>query len=42
MRNFIEYSKLLCNNNFVLWFLRNNFPEGINVVNDFSISEIID
>lgn len=42
MRQIIEYSKVILNTNFVLWFLMTNFPEGINDATDCSIAEIIE
>lgn len=42
MRQIIKYSDLLCNNEFLLWFLMDNFPEGINTETDESIIEIME
>lgn len=41
MRQIVEYSKLLLNNNFVIWFLMTNFPEGIDSSKDYSLLEMI-
>ena len=42
MRQIITYSKVLSNKNFILWFLINNFPEGVYDIYDNSIAEIIE
>lgn len=42
MRQIIEYSKVIYNTNFVLWFLMTNFPEGIDESTDCSIAELIE
>ena len=41
MKQIIEYSELLSNDNFVPWFLMINFPEGIDNFKDCSLFEII-
>ena len=41
MRNIISVEKIMCDKNFIMWFLMNNFPEGIDEENDLSMNEII-
>lgn len=41
MRQIIDHLELLHNKCFGVWFLMNNFPEGIDILNDCSIAEII-
>lgn len=42
MRQIIDYSELLCNKSFAVWFLMINFPEGIDKSKDCSMAEIIE
>lgn len=41
MRQVIDYNELLANSDFVLWFLMTNFPEGMNIQEDYSLMELI-
>ena len=34
MRNIISVEKIMCDKNFIIWFLLNNFAEGIDEEND--------
>ena len=38
----VSSSLQLHNKYFGVWFLMNNFPEGINILNDCSIAEIVE
>lgn len=41
MKQIIEYSELLSDNNFLSWFLMTNFPEGIDNSSESSLLELI-
>ncbi|MDE6053434.1 MAG: hypothetical protein K2G55_06690, partial [Lachnospiraceae bacterium] len=41
MKQIIEYSDLISNDNFMPWFFMTNFPEGIDKLKDCSLFEII-